>query len=164
MEDTPKGAGAFGWNLNLDARSYGQRLSFGSTDSLRLTGMAADGAYPVVTPTPWAFGTGYAALYQSEQIKSQLSSSPSGIRRFTVILPRNFFYLHEWAIGNGNSQIGINTAIQFYRSPRNGTDGGYPSEQAFSLLTHALPRDDARALAVLELTPKPTNRWTVNLY
>ena len=163
IEDLPTGKpGAFGWNLNIDARSYGQRLTFGSTDSLRLVGgMAADGPYKIVVPQPWAFGTGYAAMFDEAQVKTQLASSPTGTRRFTVTLPRNYFYLHEWAIGNGNSQLGINSAIQFWENSKDGGAGGYVFEKAFSLLTNDLPRDDVDALGVLELTDKPTNRWTV---
>lgn len=165
LEDTPKGAGAFGWNLNLDARSYGKRLTFGSTDSLRLgTGMAADGEYPIVTPQPWAFGIGYAADYDPAEIKSTLSSSASGIRRYTIVIPKTFFYLHEWAIGNGNSQLGINTAIQFWQNGGNGIPPGYPDDRAFGLLTNERPRDDVGSLGVLELTDKPTSRWTVIPY
>jgi hypothetical protein len=126
--------------------------------------MAADGDYKVMPPQPWSFGPGYAADFSSDSIKSTLSSSPLGIRRYTLVLPRSFFYLHEWAVGNGNSQLGINTAIQFWQNGRNGGAGGYPDDQAFGLLTHELPRDDARALAVLELTEKPTSRWTVIPY
>ena len=126
--------------------------------------MAADGEYKIMAPQPWGFGTGYAAEYSADDVKSTLSSSPSGIRRYTVVLPRSFFYLHEWAIGNGNSQLGINTAIQFWQNGQNGAEGGYPDAQAFSLLTHGIPRDDATALSVLELTEKPTSRWTVIPY
>jgi GDSL-like Lipase/Acylhydrolase family len=167
LEDdpSPDGKGAFGFDLSLDARSYGKRLGFGATDLLRLSGNAADGVYPFANPQPWAFGTGYAAVFDPRFIKAQLSSTTLGTRRFTVTLPRSYLYLHEWAIGNGNSQLGINTALMFWRGAREGSSsGGFPDELSFSLLANGRHRDDAEGLAVLELTDKPTSRWTVNPY
>ena len=167
LEDdpSPAGKGAFGFDLSLDARSYGKRLGFGATDLLRLSGNAADGVYPFANPQPWAFGTGYAAVFDPRYIKAQLSSTASGARRFTVTLPRSYLYLHEWAIGNGNSQLGINTGLVFWRGAHEGsTPGGYPDDISFSLLANGRHRDDAEGLAVLELTDKPTSRWTVNPY
>lgn len=167
MEDdaSAAGKGAFGYDLSLDARSYGKRLGFGATDLIRLNGSAADGIYPFANPQPWAFGTGYAAVFDPRYIKAQLNSTATGTRRFTVTVPRSYMYLHEWAIGNGNSQLGINTAMMFWRGARDGaTPGEYPANLNFSLLANGRHRDDAEGLAVLELTDKPTKRWTVNPY
>lgn len=158
-----KGRGAFGYELSLDGRSFGKRLGFGAADSLRLNGNAADGTYPFGNPQPWTFGTGYAALFDPQHIRGQLSSGAGGIRRFTVTLPRSYLYLHEWALGNGNSQLGINTAMMFWKGPREGVPtGDYPDELYFSLLNNGRHRDDTEGFAVLELTDKPTARWTVN--
>lgn len=165
LEDNlqPKGKGAFGYELTLDARSFGKRLGFGAVDPLNVNGNAADGIYRFGNPQPWTFGTGYAALFDPQHIKGQLGSGPGGIRRFTVTLPRSYLYLHEWALGNGNSQLGINTAMMFWKGPREGAPvGDYPNDLYFSLLNHGRHRDDAEGLAVLELTDKPTGRWTVN--
>jgi lysophospholipase L1-like esterase len=164
-DPNPTGKGAFGYDLSLDARSYGKRLGFGATDLIRLNGGAADGVYPFANPQPWAFGTGYAAVFDPRFIKAQLSSAASGARRLTITVPRSYMYLHEWAIGNGNSQLGINTGLIFWRGARDpATPGDYPDDINFSLLANGRHRDDAEGLAVLELTDKPTNRWTVNPY
>lgn len=163
IEDRDAGKGAFGCQLALDARSYGKRLGFGAVDALQLYGMAADGDYPFENPQPWAFGTGYAATYDPQYIRAQLGSTGSGLRRFTVTVPRSYLYLHEWAIGNGNSQIGIRTTLAFWKGPREGAAAGdYPQSLAFSLLANGRHPDDAEGLAVLELTERPTGRWTVN--
>lgn len=136
--------------LNLDARSYGQRLAPGATAAIRITGKAGDGNATIDEIAPWAFGGGYAAVFDTKEIGAALSSSPGGARRITFSIPKSYLYLHEWALDNGNSQLGINVRL---------TGGG---RQYY--LTHSDRQgDDAEGLSVLELTAKPTRRWTVRL-
>lgn len=141
---------AFELLLNLDARSYGQRLTPGATAALRITGKAADGEATVHEVAPWAFGSGYAAVFETKEIGARLSSSANGMRRLTVSLPKGYLYLHEWALGNGNSEFGIN--VRF-------SGGG----RDFFLTRGSRQGDDAESLSVLELTDKPTRRWTARL-
>lgn len=136
--------------LNLDARSYGKRLTSGATAALRITGKAGDGAATVAPIAPWAFGSGYAAEFDAKEISAALSSSASGGRRLTITLPKSYLYLHEWALGNGNSELGINVRL---------TGGG----REYFLTRGTRPGDDAESLGVLELTDKPTRRWTVRV-
>ncbi len=139
---------AFELLLNLDARSYGKRQTPGATAALRITGKASDGAARVDEIAPWAFGSGYAAVFDPSEVSAVLGSSAEGTRRLTISLPKSYLYLHEWALENGNSQIGIN--VRF-----NGGGGEY-------FLTRSTRQaDDAESLGVLELTDKPTRRWTV---
>lgn len=164
FEDSPK-QGAFGMDINLDARSYGKRLALGATEGIRLNGPAADGPLSVQNLQPWTFGTGYAAVFDPSQVKATLSSGASGVRRVNIAIPRTYLYMHEWALENGNSQIGINTAIQFWRGPHEGQpQGGYPDELSFSILRNRRHRNDAEGFAVLELTERHTTRWTAVLY
>ena len=79
-----------------------------------------------------------------------LSSSAGGGRRLTVSLPKSYLYRHEWALGNGNSELGINVRL-------NG--GG----RTYFLTRSTRMSDDAGSLSVLELTDKPTRRWTVRV-
>lgn len=136
--------------LNLDARSYGERLTPGATAALRITGRAADGAATVAPIAPWAFGSSYAAEFDPKEIQATLSSSASGGRRLTITLPKSYLYLHEWALGNGNSQLGVN--VRF-------SGGG----RDYYLTRSSRRGDDAEGLSVLELTDKPTLRWTVRV-
>lgn len=141
---------AFELLLNLDARSYGERQTPGATAALRITGKAADGDATVDPIAPWAFGSGYAAVFESKEIHAALTSSAGGGRRLTITLPKSYLYRHEWALGNGNSQLGLN--VRF-----NGGGRGY-------FLTRSRRQgDDAESLSVLELTDKPTQRWTVRV-
>lgn len=136
--------------LNLDARSYGERLTPGATAALRITGKAGDGAAEIAPVAPWAFGSGYAAEFDVREIQAVLSSSASGTRRLTITLPKSYLYRHEWALENGNSQLGINVRL---------TGGG----REYFLTRGSRQADDAESLSVLELTDKPTQRWTVRV-
>jgi len=141
---------AFTCLLNLDARSYGQRLTPGATAALRITGKAGDGAAEIAPIEPWAFGSGYAAEFDTKEIQAVLSSSAGGSRRLTITLPKSYLYRHEWALQNGNSEIGINVRL---------SGGG----RDYFLTRSTRQSDDAESLSVLELTDKPTRRWTVRV-
>ncbi|WP_395739804.1 hypothetical protein [Prosthecobacter sp.] len=141
---------AFELLLNLDARSYGKRLTSGGTAAIRLTGKAADGDAVIDPIAPWAFGNEYAAFFDTKDIQAAVSSSAGGGRRLTIALPKSYLYLHEWALGNGNSQLGLNFRLKA---------GG----RTYFLTRSSRHGDDAESLGVLELTDKPTLRWTVRV-
>ncbi|HEY1051817.1 MAG TPA: hypothetical protein VGE39_18730 [Prosthecobacter sp.] len=149
LVDNDNGQG-FELLLNLDARSYGQRMAPGATAAIRITGKAGDGTAQIDEIAPWAFGGGYAAVFDVKEISATLSSSAGGARRITLSIPKSYLYLHEWALDNGNSQLGIN--VRF-------TGGG----RQYFLTQSDRQGDDAEGLSVLELTTKPTRRWTVRL-
>lgn len=145
-----KAGAAYEVLLNIDARSYGERLTPGATAALRITGRAGDGTATVGPVAPWAFGSGYAAEFDPAEIQAVLSSSGNGGRRLAITLPKSYLYRHEWALGNGNSQLGINLRL---------SGGG----REYFLTRSARQGDDAESLSILELTEKPTRRWTVRV-
>jgi hypothetical protein len=162
LVDNPSSASALYVEINLDARSYGKRLAPGATDAIRVTANAPDGDAKVAPLPPWCFGTGYGMYYDESQVKAKLTSRPDGARRLTITLPRSYLYLHEWAMGNGNSQLGINTTMSLWKP---GESASAPwSMLNFSLTYNGRHRDDAEALAVLELGDATTGRWTVRMY
>ena len=144
------GGSAFELLLNIDARSYGERLTPGATAALRITGKAADGDAVVGPIAPWAFGSGYAAVFEPKEIQAALSSTAGGGRRIMISLPKSYLYRHEWALGNGNSQLGLN--VRFNGGGRD-----------YFLTRSRRQGDDGESLSVLELTDKPTQRWTVRV-
>ncbi|MFZ4766362.1 MAG: SGNH/GDSL hydrolase family protein, partial [Roseimicrobium sp.] len=162
LQDNPDGSGALSLGLNLDGRSYGKRLTPGATDDLRVTAGAGDGDATVASLPAWCFGTGYANEFDAAQVKAKVTSRPDGARRLTLTIPRAFLYLHEWALGNGNSQLGLNTMLQLWQ-PGESKDSS-SAKVSFAMFLNGRHRDDAEALAVLELTDKPTSRWTVHVY
>jgi hypothetical protein len=141
---------AFELLLNIDARSYGERMTPGATAAIRFTGKAADGDAVIDPIAPWAFGNGYAAMFETKEIQAAISSSAGGGRRLTIALPKSYLYLHEWALGNGNSQLGLNLRFK---------GGG----REYFLTRSSRHGDDAESLSALELTDKPTQRWTVRV-
>ena len=98
----------------------------------------------------WAYGTGYAADFDEKEIKATLSSTPDGLRRLTISLPRSYLYDHEWALNNGNSQLGVNFTLR-------------AAGRTLFLTSSERHPDDAESLTVLELTDKPTLRATVKV-
>ncbi|MBL9146635.1 MAG: hypothetical protein JNM99_23335 [Verrucomicrobiaceae bacterium] len=142
-------------DLNLDARSYGSRLTLGSTERITITAPAVDGPAMVGRIAPWAFGTGYGMKFDNEGVSATLETQGSH-RQLVVSLPRSYLYRHEWAVGNGNSQFGINTRLAFASK-----EGSFTPDNTWSLTLNGKHGDDAEGLAVLELTDKPTTRWTV---
>lgn len=148
--------------VNIDARSYGKRLGHGITETLRVTASAADSPGNIGPARAWTFGNGYATEYDRNLAQAMLSSRPDGSRRLTLMLPRSLFHLHEWALGNGNSQLGFNTRLDIWQPPDNKNPQG--GNLSFSLFQNGLHRDDAESLAALELSAQPTRRWTAHFY
>ena len=144
--------------LSLDARSYGKRLAFGSIEPLTLRVGATAGGGTTASIAPWAFGTGYGMEFDPSYVRSQLSTNASGSHRLTVTLPRNYLYLHEWALGNGNSELGFNARLSFWH------DGGFPLDATYSITSNPKTGSDAEGLAALELTSTPTSRWSVVIW
>ena len=161
LHDNPDDGTAFFVEVNLDGRTYGKRLAPGATDALRVTSPAADGDARVSGLHPWSFGTGYVNGQDARAVQAKFSSKPDGSRRLTLMIPRSFLYLHEWALGNGNSQLGFNTTLSQWMPGDAGAAATFANWQFTSCPLH---RDDASSLSVLELTDQPTRRWTVRLY
>jgi hypothetical protein len=150
-------AGTPSWQLevNVDARSYGKRLEPGSTAMLRATGSHASGPGKTHPISAWAFGTGYAAVFSAKEITATLASPGSQSHQLTLTLPRTYLYLHEWALDNGNSQLGLNIRLTL------NTSQGY---KTWTLHPTSKAAESIEALSVLELTNAPTARMTVDLH
>lgn len=149
---TLEGGPAWQLEVNLDARSYGKRLESGSTAPVRVTGSAAAGKGTVLPVAAWAFGSGYGAVFDPKMFQSSLTSTGDGQHQIQLVIPRTYLYLHEWALENGNSQLGLNVRLTL------NTSKGY---QTWSLVPLRQPANGFGAHAVLELTEKPTARATV---
>jgi hypothetical protein len=65
-------------------------------------------------------------------------------------LPRSYLYDHEWALNNGNSQLGVNFTLR-------------AAGRSLFLTSSERHPDDAESLTVLELTDKPTQRATIKV-
>lgn len=150
-------AGTPSWQLevNLDARSYGKRLEPGSTTTLLATGNQNPGPGQTHPISAWAFGSGYAAEFSSKEILANLSRSGGQSHQISLTLPRTYLYLHEWALDNGNSQLGLNLRLTLH------TAQGY---KTWTLHPTSKAAESIEALSVLELTTAPTARVSVDLH
>jgi len=155
LRTASKTAAAWQMEVCLDARSYGKRLESGSTAPITVTGSAQAGPGHFQAISPWAFGTGYAANFDSEKFQAALSSQGSERHEIRLTLPRSYLYLHEWALDNGNSQLGLSVNLTL------NTASGY---RTWSLNPTTKQVGDVESLVVLELSEKSTGRFTVDVH
>jgi hypothetical protein len=147
----------------LEDRSWGRRRDFGFVGAVRMGCPKDDGPGRTDGIGQAAFGNGYGRQLDRDQITSTLETRTSGERRFTVTIPRVYFYHHEWQLGNANSQVGIDAVMSVAKAAG---AGGLPySDELTFLLTRSVHhRSYASRLAVLELSSEGTGRWSVHLY
>jgi hypothetical protein len=148
--------------LQIDARPYGKRRHFGFADFVRFIPLE-DGGVKVSSLRPALFGNGYAKKLDSSAIKTSRKLLPGGGETLTVTIPRRFFYLHEWALGNGNSLLGINSRV-FVQGPSATDEEPYQPDGDYMLVHPRMTRFNTQSLGILELSTKPTKRWSSRLY
>jgi len=153
-------------DLMIDGRYFEQRGMFGTAGRIQALFNATDGPAAKIKGSKFGtFGSGYDRPVKPNTIGAILSTRPSGERRITVTIPRSYFYLHEWAIGNGNSAIGIKPNLGLFALDKDSPAGGaYPGEFDFHLVTPVMAPRDARSLPLLEFTNKASGRWTMRFY
>ena len=161
LEDDEAGTAVIA-SLSLDARSFEQRLGPGAIEPIRYRLGVADGYGETSRVAPWAFGNGYGATFDSNALPIRLQSMANGVRRISLVVPRSFLYLHDFTPGNGNSHLGLNLHLQFFRQAIEGVSpAGFPETLHYAITHNPLPASSAESLVVLELADKPTQRWTI---
>ena len=147
--------------FQLDARAYGKRRKFGYVDIVRVK-FGLDGVAERMSELrPAVFGDWYNRELNNEELTAESSKLPDGRTRYSVKIPRSYLYLHEYALGNGNSLLGINADLFF---AKDGEANPYPPERCFTLVDSGLSDYSAESLTVLELAEPSTGRWSVRLY
>ncbi|MGI9241434.1 MAG: GDSL-type esterase/lipase family protein, partial [Verrucomicrobiales bacterium] len=147
--------------FQLDARGYGKRRKFGYVDIVRVR-FGLDGVAERMSELrPAVFGDWYNRALDKEALTAVSSPQPDGRMRYSVRIPRSYLYLHEYALGNGNSLLGINAELFFAK------DGDelapYPEDRCFTLVESGFSPYAAEGLTVLELVETSTGRWSVRL-
>ncbi|MFV1994777.1 MAG: SGNH/GDSL hydrolase family protein [Verrucomicrobiales bacterium] len=150
--------------LWIDARSYGKRREFGYVGEIVARMEPGDGLGKVDQPRYGAFGNGYSRKADPKGITAKLETVDGGARRLTVVIPRSYFYLHEWQLGNPNSLLGFSPVLQFLEESEASPTGTYPPNRKYVISGARLNQHDPRRLPVLELSEKGTGRWSVRLY
>ncbi|MDG2123677.1 MAG: hypothetical protein P8J87_08275, partial [Verrucomicrobiales bacterium] len=151
-------------DLAIDARYYTERGSVGFVGPLVVNAGDEDGQAEVHLMELGVFGNGYDRKLLPRNVTGKLTTRGDGTRRISIVVPKAYFYLHEWALGNGNSQLGINANVSLMQASEEYPTGYYPLAAQFCLVNPGMSRRDARGLTTLELTEKPTKRWSVRVY
>ncbi len=149
-------------DIRIDARPHDTRSTLGMSPSVTIKLGHKDGLGVADARPTGTFGNGYDRVVDKKNIRAALETRGNGTRRITIVIPRAYFYNHPWALGNGNSTLGINTAVSLYQGDL--TTGGYPPESTFVLASPTVKREDARYFPQLELTNRPTPRWSIFVY
>ena len=147
--------------FQLDARSYGKRRKFGFVDFVRVK-IGLDGKpLRVSALRPAVFGDWYNRPLDSSKIGFERSALAGGIERYSITIPRELLYRHEFALGKANSIIGINAELFFAKDGN--PDRPYPEDRHFKVVHSLLNRHDAESLTALELAAPSTGRWSIRL-
>jgi hypothetical protein len=147
--------------FQLDARGYGKRRRFGYVDIVRVK-FGLDGVAERMSELrPAVFGDWYNRELNNEDLTAESSVLPDGRKRYSIRIPRSYLYLHEYALGNGNSMLGVNADLFFAKDGE--VTNPYPPERCFTLVESGLSPYCAESLTVLELAEPSTGRWSVRL-
>lgn len=137
--------------LEIDARAQGERGTLGCVSPLTITLPDQDGPGRIGKFRPAQFGETYDRTLSPFFARAQLAARPGGDWRLTVTFPRSFFYRHEWMTGT-MSTLGFNATLTT------------ANQERFSFVDSPAPDRDPRALGVIELTDKPSSRWTARTW
>jgi lysophospholipase L1-like esterase len=148
----------------IDGRSFEDRRKFGFTEFLRVLIPRDSSEINISGLRPSTFGNGYDRILDVENIKVSKQALAGGDMQIAMMIPRSYFYLHEWALGNGNSQLGIHTTVRLLRITDAVPGGYYPPSRQFTLSESGMELHDVRSLVILELDTESTGRWSVRLY
>ena len=150
--------------LFVDARAYGERRTFGFTDFVRFQIREDSGNIKISSLHPSVFGNGYDRRLSADNIKVSRKRLSTGDLQIAIMIPRSYFYLHEWALGNGNSQIGLHAMLRLLSRDPNNPDGSYLLSHQFSNSEVKMERHNAESLPALELDVNSTGRWSVRVH
>lgn len=164
LEATAENPNAVVVEVHLDARGFDQRQRPGATDGFRVEFGPVPGPGVVAGLLPWSFGTGYAMQYPEEGFSSSLARNDDGTHRVELSIPSSYLYLHEWAVGHADSQLGLNTRVSVLQVTEDLPGGGFPPGARWSLLNPLGLRADDSNLGRVELTDQPSGRWSVRLF
>ncbi len=160
----PEGGVAAIAEITIDARPAKQRRKFGFVERIKVEWGAVDGRGTVKGIKEANFGDGYDRLLDPAGITAELTTTPEGRRRFSVVIPRQYFYLHEWRLENPNSMLGLAAKIGFLAPGVGDRPPAFATGTRYVLSENRLGAVDPRSLTALELSNIGTDRWSVRLY
>jgi lysophospholipase L1-like esterase len=151
-------------DVHIDARKSKEKRPFGYTDFIRLQLRMNSPDVKIGGLRPAVFGDGYDLLLDSDNLAVSREVLAGGGMQVVLKIPRSYLYHHEWALGNGNSIIGISSRVNILEVTAEHPDGDAPASRRFVLNEPGESPHSTDSLVALELDPEPTGRWSVRLY
>ncbi len=163
LKDSPLNP-AVAIDVHVDARKSNEKRPFGYTDFIRLQLRMDSPDVKISGLRPAVFGDGYDLILDSDNLAVSREILPGGGMQVVLKIPRSYLYNHEWALGNGNSIIGISSRVNLLEIPPEAPDGLTPASRRFVLNEPNESPHSTDSLVALELDPDSTGRWSVRLY
>ncbi|MEZ5323961.1 MAG: SGNH/GDSL hydrolase family protein [Verrucomicrobiales bacterium] len=166
LKDKPlvKGPGAVRVDFTLDARPSTLRDEPGYAGTVSATYSSSDGPADVKKLVQAAFGEGYDRKLDMAYIKAFTSTRSDGVQRFSIEIPRAYFYLHEWLTSSTESNLGVNLVVTLQTIDPETGKPVFLQEQSFALVDSGVHRDDTDGLGTLELVDRASGRWTIRIH
>jgi hypothetical protein len=151
--------------ITLDGRGPEKQGKPGFVEPIRLEVPWGDERIETNTLRPALFGDGYDRELDPALFPASVKTMPTGRRQVRLSIPKPYFYLHPWQMGpSGDNRLGYNISVALAEVTPEDPDGGFPLHRSYSLVAAGLPRQDATALAVLELHPARSAFWCAKFY
>ncbi|MGK0184413.1 MAG: hypothetical protein ACI9R3_000179, partial [Verrucomicrobiales bacterium] len=166
LKDTPVviGPGAVRLDFTLDARPSNMRDEPGYAGTVTATYNSNDGPAAIKRLMQAAFGEGYDRRLDMDYVKASTSTRGDGSKRFSLEIPRAYFYLHKWDTASAESNLGVNLVVTLQTTdPETGKPVFLP-DHTFALVDSGVHRDDTDGLGTLEMNDRASGRWTIRIH
>lgn len=147
--------------VQVDGRDAKQNGTPGYVDRIVAEYPWGDGRPRFQRMRPGLFGNGYNYDFDPRHLRSRISTKQDGSRRIELTIPRLWLPHHEWSLdGSGQRTAGVNVVL----SVADPAAGGFTPARTRALNYSGFALGDARGLALLELSPKPSGNWSLRVY
>ncbi len=143
--------------LQVDGRGTQENGTLGNIGKIVADYPREDAEVKVRTVRPAALGKGYALDPEKlgPYFRPSVTTRANGDRELVFNFSRQLLTLHEWSLdGSGQNTVGLNIRLILYSTTGN---------QVFTLCASNFPHADGRSLTLVELTTRPSDRWSVRV-
>jgi lysophospholipase L1-like esterase len=152
-------------DVTVDARGPESRGRLGFCDHIQLDVPWNDGRFNVRPTREALFGDGYDRPLDDKFFLASLTTQPTGKRMVRLSIPRKYFYNHKWSLGtSGQNSLGVNVQVSLLDITPEHPNGWFPLDKSYGISVPGMGRNDPLGLAVLELTSRPSGKWSARIY